>query len=125
MELWRTALCDHRHKADMTYREIADKSLLSEKTIGRIFTGEAKSPSVDIVGRIISAMGTTWHDTFGESSAVITTVNVDALQAEIYSLKEQLRVMEAELVTTKIKLEYEQRINGIHEYYKQKENEQT
>ena len=123
IELWRTALGECRRRVDMTYKEIADKALLSEKTVGRVFTGEAKSPSVDIVGRIITAMGSSWRDIFGESAAVITTVNTDELQAEIDRLKSQLKKTESELSVIKIKLEYEQKINELHSFYK-KEKEQ-
>jgi transcriptional regulator with XRE-family HTH domain len=123
IELWRTALGEWRRRVNMTYKEIADKALLSEKTVSRVFTGEAKSPSVDIVGRIITAMGASWRDIFGESAAVITTVNTDELQAEIDRLKSQLKETESELSVTKIKLEYEQKINELHSFYK-KEKEQ-
>ena len=116
-EIWRTAMRDYRKKVDMTYDEIADKANIAPKTVARVFNGEAKGPDVNLINDIIRAMGTTWGNIFGESSAVITTVNVDALQAEINSLTARLSEVEAELSVTKIKLEYEQKINEIHSYY--------
>ena len=121
-EKWRTALREHRKKVDMTYDEIADKINTSPKTVARVFNGEAKSPGVELINDIIHAMGTSWRETFGESTAVITTENVDALRDEITRLSERLTKTEAELSVTKLKLEYEQKINAIHEYYKRGNN---
>lgn len=122
-EKWRTALREHRKKVDMTYEEIAVKVKTASKTIARVFNGEAKGPDVNLINDIIRAMGTTWGDIFGESSAVITTENVDKLQAEKNHLSTRLEEVERELSLTKIKLEYEQKINELHSFY-QKEKEQ-
>lgn len=116
-EKWRTEMREYRKKVDMTYDEIAAKINTAPKTVARVFNGEAKGPDVNLINDIIRAMGTTWGNIFGESSAVITTVNVDALQAEINRLYAQLEEVTSELSVTKIKLDYEQKINKIHEYY--------
>lgn len=130
-ELWRNALKEYRHKVDMTYKDIADKENLSEKSVARVFTGEAKNPGVDIVRRIIHAMGASWRDIFGESSAVITTEDVEvikqdnqrlaqennALIAENLVLSNKVKELEADKMVLSIKLEYEQRITALHDYY--------
>lgn len=116
-EKWRSAMREHRKKVDMTYDDIAEKINTASKTVARVFNGDAKGPDVNLINDIIRAMGTTWSEIFGESSAVITTVDVDSLRAEINSLKARLTETEAELSITKIKLEYEQKINAIHSYY--------
>lgn len=130
-ELWRTALSDYRHKVGMTYREIAEKANLSEKGVGRIFTGEAKNPSIDDIRRIITALGASAREIFGESSAVITTEDIDKLKADNLRLTNENNALIAEnLVLTnklkesetnntmlQIKLEYEQKITALHSYY--------
>ena len=137
MELWRTALVDYRHKAGMTYREIAEKANLSEKGVGRIFTGEAKNPSIDDIRRIMTAMGASAREIFGESSAVITTEDIDklkadnirltnennALIAENLVLTSKLKEAEANNTILQIKLEYEQKITALHSYYTQSKEE--
>lgn len=130
-ELWRNTLTEYRHRVDMTYKDIADKENLSEKSVARVFTGEAKNPGVDIVRRIIHAMGASWRDIFGESSAVITTEDVEvikqdnqrlaqennALIAENLVLSNKVKELEADKMVLSIKLEYEQKITALHDYY--------
>ena len=115
----------------MTYKDIADKENLSEKSVARVFTGEAKNPGVDIVRRIIHAMGASWRDIFGESSAVITTEDVEvikqdnqrlvqennALIAENLVLTNKIKELESANMVLSIKLEYEQKITALHSYY--------
>ena len=131
MELWRKALVDYRHKAGMTYREIAEKANLSEKGIGRIFTGEAKNPSIDDIRKILEVMGASPREIFGESSAVITTEDIDKLKADNIRLTNENNALIAEnlVLTSKlkeaetnntilqIKHEYEQKITALHSYY--------
>ena len=131
IELWRQALIDFRHKIDMPYRVIAEKANLSEKGVGRIFTGEAKNPSIDDIRRIMTAMGASAREIFGESSAVITTEDIDklkadnlrltnennALIAENLVLSNKVKELEASNTLLSIKLEYEQKITSLHYYY--------
>lgn len=130
-ELWRTALRDYRERADITYHQIAVKENLSEKAVARVFTGESKNPGVDIVRRIIHAMGASWQDIFADSDAVITTHSIEADRAELNQIKTErdqliaenlvltnkLKEAEANIMILSIKLEYEQKITALHTYY--------
>lgn len=120
VEVWRQALRECRERAHLTYKEIADRENLSEKSVARVFTGEAKNPGVDIIRRIIHTLGVTWRDIFGESEAVITTENVDAVKQENVALREEnaalkarLKELEADVMLLGVKLEYEQKINAL------------
>lgn len=116
-EIWRKSLSEYRRKVDMTYHAIAIKANLSEKRVARIFTGEAKTPSVDEIRGIINAMNASWEEIFGESSAVITTEDVSSLKAQISALEARIKELEADNATLSLKLDYEQKINAIYEYY--------
>ena len=130
-EIWRTALQDYRHKVGMTYREIAAKADLTEKAVSRIFTGEAKHAGIDDVRRIITALNAPWREIFGESTAVITTEDIEALKAETAQIREEntkliaenlylndkIKELEANNTLLSIKLEYEQKITALHAYY--------
>ena len=130
-ELWRTALREYRERVDITYHQIAVKENLSEKAVARVFTGESKNPGVDIVRRIIHAMGATWQDIFADSDAVITTHSIEADRAELNQIKTErdqliaenlvlankLKEAEANIMLLSIKLEYEQKITALHTYY--------
>ena len=120
VEVWRQALRECRERAHLTYKEIADRENLSEKTVSRVFTGEAKTPGVDLIRRIIHALGVRWRDIFGESEAVITTENVDAVEKENAALreenavlKEKVKELEPQTMLLAVKLEYEQKINAL------------
>ena len=120
VEIWRQALREHRERVHLTYKDIADRQNLSEKTVSRVFTGEAKNPGVDIIRRIINGLGVRWRDIFEESEAVITTENVDAVKSENTALSEEnavlkarVKELEAEAMLLRVKLEYEQKINAL------------
>lgn len=81
MEPWRIALNEIRDRSKMTYKQIADAIDESERTVSRVFTGEAKSPSVDLVRKIIHAMGGTMSEVFGEGGAFIATQDAISLQS--------------------------------------------
>ena len=86
-EPWRIAINELKDKSGMTYKQIADKINESERTVSRVFTGEAKSPGVELVRRIIHAMGGCMSDVFGDSAAYIASQDVLALQLENEELK--------------------------------------
>ena len=87
-EQWRINLKELRNKVGMSNKQIADKENLSEKSVARVFSGEAKSPGVDLVRRIIHALGGTWSEIFAESGAVIGGQDLATLQAEVTRLTE-------------------------------------
>ena len=123
LEPWRINLCDLRSKKDMSYKQIAEKENLSEKSVIRVFTGEAKSPGVDLIRKIIHALDGKWSEIFSEGDAVIApieliTAQIDAEKAlDAYSsasdeLREEKRKnadLQAEIEKLTLKLEYKQR----------------
>ena len=137
-EQWRINLIDLKHRTGMSSKQIADKENLSEKSVARVFSGEAKSPGVDLVHRIIHALGGTWREIFAESEAVIGTQDLATLQADVNRLTESLTLMESNLkiaalensvlkekVTALesenkllcVKLEYEEKLVAVHNFY--------
>lgn len=137
-EQWRTNLKELKAKTGMSPKQIADKENLSEKSVIRVFSGEAKNPGVDLVRRIIHALGGTWSEIFGESGAVIGGKDLVSLQAEVDRLteensilasslnianldlatqKDKTAALESEIKLLKLKLEYEEKLVAIHNYY--------
>lgn len=95
-EQWRIKLREQREKVKMSNKQIADMVGASEKTISRLFTGEAKNPGTDLVNRVIHALGTTWAEIFGESGAVIGGQDLVALQAEADRLRLEIAALNDE-----------------------------
>ena len=137
-ETWRINLQEHRERVKMSYKQIADKVGASEKTISRIFVGEAKNPGTDLMNRIIHALGATWIEIFGESGAVIGGQDLVALQAEVDRLteenarlngnlnianidivvyKDKISALESEIKILRLKLEYEEKLVAVHNFY--------
>lgn len=137
-EQWRNNLKELRNRTGMSYKQIADKENLSEKSVCRVFTGEAKNPGVDMVRRIIHALGGTWGEIFAESGAVIGGQDLATLQAEVTRLteanallesslnianldlvvqKDKITTLENEIKILCLKLEYEEKIIALHDYY--------
>lgn len=127
----------------MSSKQIADKENLSEKSVSRVFSGEAKNPGVDLIRRIIHALGGTWGEIFGESGAVIGGQDLVTLQAEVDRLtaevellasnlniatldnsvlKDKVVALENENKLLCLKLEYEEKINAVHDYYNKRLN---
>ena len=118
-EIWRNNLRNTKVRKNLHTTDIAAKAALSEKTVARVFSGESKSPGVDIVRRIINAMGCSWGEIFAESAAVITTLDVECLYEQIKQLSNEIDEMKrshAEEVL-KIRLECAEKLLAVHEHY--------
>ena len=87
VEPWRIAANEVKDRSKMTYKQIADKINESERTVSRVFTGEAKNPGVDLIRRIITAMGGSMSEVFGEGGAYIASQDTLNLQAQYDELK--------------------------------------
>ena len=124
-ELWRINLKELKARTGMSSKQIADKEHLSEKAVHRFFSGETKSPSVDLVNSIIHALGGTWREIFGESGAVIGGQDFATLQAAVDTLKAECDALLAENAIQKAKIaaQHEQidnlkdQIIETHNYY--------
>lgn len=142
-EQWLINLTELKNRTDMSSKQIADKENLSEKSVSRVFSGEAKNPGVDLIRRIIHALGGTWGEIFGESGAVIGGQDLVTLQAEVDRLtaevellasnlniatldnsvlKDKVVALENENKLLCLKLEYEEKINAVHDYYNKRLN---
>lgn len=137
-EQWLINLKELKTGTGMSSKQIADKENLSEKSVCRVFSGEAKNPGVDLIRRIIHALGGTWSEIFGESGAVIGGQDLVTLQTlvdnltgensvltsslnianlELTVLKEKISALENENKILCLKLEYEEKLNAVHNFY--------
>ena len=142
-EQWLVNLKELKAKTGMSCKQIADKENLSEKSVARVFSGEAKNPGVDLIRRIIHALGGTWSEIFGESGAVIGGQDLATLQTEVDRLvqendllssnlkiatldlgvqKEKNAALEAEVALLRVKLDYEAKLNAVHSFYNKLSN---
>ena len=143
-EQWLINLIELKNRTDMSFKEIAEKKNLAEKSVSNVFLGKSKSPSVNLVNKIIASVGGTWRGIFAESDNVIAAQDIVALQAEVNRLAEEVERLTSELALSnaenavikdkvvnltaendilRLKLEHKEEIIALHNYYiKQKAN---
>jgi transcriptional regulator with XRE-family HTH domain len=137
-EQWLINLIELKNRTDLSFKQIAEKINTAEKSVSNVFLGKSKNPGIDLVRRIINAMGGSVSEIFGESGAVIGGQDLVTLQAEVDKLTEEvalltssLNIANLDLAVQKdkvialenenkllcLKLEYEEKINAVHDYY--------
>lgn len=142
-EQWLINLKELKNKTNMSCKQIADKENLSERSVIRVFSGETPNPGVDLIRRIIHALGGTWSEIFGESGAVIGGQDLVTLQTEVNRLteevdrltsalnlanidvnlqKDKVTALEAEIKLLNLKLEYEEKLVAVHNFYNKLSN---
>ncbi len=136
--MWLENLIELKQKTGMSSKQIADNQNVSEKSVKRVFSGEAKNPGVELVRKIIDAMGGSWHEIFAESGAVIGSQDLATLQTEANRLteenailaqnlniasvdlavhKDKVSALETEIELLKMKLIHKDEIISLHNYY--------
>lgn len=125
LEPWRIAANEVKDRSGMTYKQIADKINESERTVSRVFTGEAKNPGVDLIRRIIGAMGGTMSEVFGEGGAYIASQDTLSLQARCDELvaENNRLVEENKLLQTKNAELTDELLNVVNYFIKNKPRE--
>ncbi len=137
-EQWLINLIELYNRVGMSFKQIAEKENLSEKSVSNVLLGKSKSPGVDLIRRIIHALGGTWREIFAESDAVIATQDLVVLQEEVSRLtgeletltkdatfmsaenamlKDKVAVLTAENDLLRLKLEHKEEIIALHNYY--------
>lgn len=129
--MWLDKLKELKKETGLSVKQISDATMLSEKTVERIFAGSAKSPYVDTLDRIATALGSSLSEVLAETKAVVGTEklavlqeNVDVANAELDMLKAENKVLQdkvvsltAEIDLLRLKLEHKEEIISIHNYY--------
>jgi transcriptional regulator with XRE-family HTH domain len=137
-EQWLINLIELKNRTDISLKQIAEMENLSEKSVSNVFLGKSKNPGVDLIRRIIHALGGSWREIFGESDAVIGSQDLVTLQAEVTRLTEENAVLtsslnmanldlsvqkdkvvalENEIKILRLKLEYEEKLVAVHNFY--------
>lgn len=137
-EQWLINLIELKNRTDISLKQIAEMENLSEKSVSNVFLGKSKNPGVDLIRRIIHALGGSWREIFGESDAVIGSQDLVTLQTEVDRLtkentllvsslnqaninlttqKENMVALENEIKILRLKLEYEEKLVAVHNFY--------
>ena len=136
--MWLDRLKELKEQQNLSNKQIAEKMLVSERTINRIFNGENDHPYIDHIDEIAKVLGTALGDVFAEAKAVIATETVAVLQenveavtaekelvvaekelanVEINVLKDKVAALTAENDLLKMQLKHKDEIISLHNYY--------
>lgn len=137
-EQWLINLIELKNRTGISVKQISEMENLSEKSISNVFLGKSKNPGVDLIRRIIHALGGSWREIFGESGAVIGNQDLATLQAEVDRLTEEnsllvssldlanldltaqrdkVSALENENKILLLKLEYQEKLLAVHNFY--------
>lgn len=135
--MWLDKVKELQKKTGTTKKYLAENMHRSERTIARFLSGEADI-GIDDLQKMVALMGGSLDDILDESDFKLPTPEVEALkrenaalsttieemkanemllQAEIAVLKDKIVSLTAENDILRIKLEYEQKITSLHNYY--------
>lgn len=136
--MWRDKINEQKKAKNIRTKYISEFTGISEKSVTRILSGEAKNPCVDDVLAIGNAIGLSSVDLFCESTAVIGNKSLVELQEEADKQAVEIELLRAELATAntdnaalraeicsltaeidilKLKLGYQEEILETHRYY--------
>jgi transcriptional regulator with XRE-family HTH domain len=135
--MWLDNLRDLKKKSGMSNKCLAEQMHMSERTIGRIFAGETPV-DIDKLRQLVLIMNGSLDDILDKSEFKVPVPEMEALQNENAALtakikeltdslallqvemaiyKDKIAVLTAENDILRIKLEYEQKIGAIHDFY--------
>ena len=115
----------------MSSKQIAEGTLMPERTIARIFHGETDSPTITTLIPIINFLGGSFDEIFADTKAVVSDHNIVTLQekvdaiaaerdlviAENAILKEKANTLSAENELLKREIMHKDEIIALHNYY--------
>jgi DNA-binding Xre family transcriptional regulator len=129
--MWTDKLREFTIESGIPIKEVAERAMISEKTINRMLEGKAKTIYADTLERWCNAIGVSMADIFADSKAVIGTENLATLQdkveiksaemdmliAENKILQDKVVALTAEVDLLKMRLAHKEEIISIHNYY--------
>ena len=114
--MWLDNLIELKKKAGMSSKQIAEGTLLPERTVTRIFHRETDSPTITTLIPIIKFLGGSFDEIFADTKAVVSdhtlvvmqeklemvTAERDSALADNISLKEQIATLNNDLLLTQL-----------------------
>ena len=115
--MWLEKLQEARKARKVTIKWIAEQADYSERKITKLFSGEYKDPSAQLLHDVGALFGLDLNDLLGDGNSVVTSQTL----AELHTRIEALEIENARLITEnellKIKLAHKEEIISLHNYY--------
>ena len=114
--MWLDNLKELKKKSGMSSKQIAEGTLLPERTICRIFNGETSNPTITTLIPIIKFLGGSMSEVFADTKAIVGDQHLATLQESVLTLtaerdsaitenlnlKEQIAALTNELLRTQL-----------------------
>ncbi len=114
--MWLDNLKELKKKSGMSIKQIAEGTLLPERTICRIFNGETPNPTITTLIPIIKFLGGSMSEVFADTKAIVGDQHLATLQESVLNLtaerdsaitenlnlKEQIAALTNELLRTQL-----------------------
>lgn len=129
--MWLDNLKELKKKSGMSSKQIAEGTLMPERTIARIFQGETDSPTITTLIPIINFLGGSFDEIFADTKAVVgdkdlatlqenvneVTAERDLVIAENAILKEKANMLMTENELLKREIMHKDELLALHNYY--------
>ena len=129
--MWLDNLIELKKKAGMSSKQIAEGTLLPERTVARIFHRETDSPTITTLIPIIKFLGGSFDEIFADTKAIVGDHTLVDLQEKVATviaerdmviadnaiLKEKVNTLTNENELLKMQIMYKDKIIATHEYY--------
>lgn len=129
--MWLDILKQKKSEKNISYKQIAERTDLPERTVTRIFAGETPNPYADTLRRITKVLDSSLDEIFEDTKAVVGGVQLVDLQAEVERLSieltlsndenaaliERVSSLTKENEILRMKLEHKEEIIAVHNYY--------
>ena len=136
--MWLDNLKEFKKEANMSTKQLAERSNLPEKTVARILSGKTANPYIDTLDRLAAALNCTIGDILAGTKAVVgdsslselhetvTAVTAekdvveaekDLILAENAILKDKVNALTAENDLLKTQLAHKEELLAVHNYY--------
>lgn len=136
--MWLDNLKEFKKEANMSTKQLAERSNLPEKTVARILSGKTANPYIDTLDRLAAALNCTIGDILAGTKAVVgdsslselhetvTAVTAekdvveaekDLIVAENTILKDKVNALTAENELLKTQLAHKEELLAVHNYY--------
>ena len=129
--MWLENLKELKKKSGMNCKQIASGTLMSERTVVRIFSGETPNPTITTLLPIIKFLGGSSSEIFSDTTAVVGDANLAALQEELNAVtaerdlavtklniaEDKVATLTAENDLLKMQLMHKEELLAVHNYY--------
>ena len=119
--MWFENLKELKKRANKSTKEIIEGTMLPERTVTRIFSGETEHPTITTLIPIVNFLGGSLDEVFADTKAVVGDRNlvvlqekIDMITAELDLIKAENAILKSENELLNIKLAHKDEVIALH-----------